>query len=177
MIRLKSAGLALAAGLAAFAVASCATPTPYGQAQANGYGFREQQIETNRFSVSFAGNSATTPDAVGDAALRRAADLTLQHGYEWFEIVSRTDNQEGAYRGGSGMSVGVGGSSGSYGSSTGVGVGLSFPIGGGGGGATTTTLEILMGRGERPDRPSAYDAMAVSNNLARAAAAQVDQGY
>jgi hypothetical protein len=173
---LKSAGLALAAGLAALAVASCATPTPYGPAQASGYGFREQRIENNRFTVSFAGNSATAAEAVGDAALRRAADLTLQEGYEWFEVVSRMDNQDGD-RGGTGMSVGVGGSSGSYGSSTGVGVGLSFPIGGGGGAATTTTLEILMGRGERPDRPSVYDAMSVSNNLARAAAAQVDQGY
>ncbi len=171
MHRWKSAAPALVAGLAAFALASCATPTPYGPAQVNGYGFREQRVESNRYIVTYSGNSATPQDAVGDAALRRAADLTLQEQYEWFEVVSRSDDQA-MRRGGSGLSVGVGGASGGGGSSIGTSVGLSFPLGGGGGGgASSTQLEILMGRGERPARPTVYDALAVSTNLAAAAAA------
>jgi hypothetical protein len=164
-------GVALAC-LAALALAACATPTMYGPADANGYGYREQRIESDRFIVTFRGNTATPADAVGDAALRRAAELTLQEGYDWFEVVSNSTNLDPSYgRSGSGVSVGVGGVSGSRGSSVGTSVGMSFPLGGGSGGSATTSLEVRMGHGERPDRPSAYDAREVSRNLAAAAAA------
>jgi hypothetical protein len=163
---------AAALALAAASLASCATPTVYGPAGADGYGYREQRIEADRFMVTFAGNSATSSELVGDAALRRAAELTLAEGFDWFEVVSRTDNVDAGRGGyGSGVSVGVGGVSGGGGSAIGTSVGLSFPLGGSSGGATTTTLEVVMGRGERPDRPSAYDADAVARNLAAAGAA------
>ncbi len=169
--RIRSVARTLGLSLLGAALASCATPTEYGPAGANGYGYREQRIESDRYIVSFAGNAATNPDEVGDAALRRAAELTLQEGFDWFEVVSRTDDagRRGGY--GSGVSVGVGGVSGSRGSSVGTSVGLSFPLGGGSSGPTTTSLEVRMGEGERPDRASAYDASAVARNLAYTPAA------
>lgn len=173
-MRLKSTGkAAFAAAIAAIVVAACATPTPFAPTDRSGYGFREQRIEADRYVVTFAGNSATPAELVGDSALRRAADLTLSQGYEWFEVVSRTDGVDAGRRSGSGLSVGVGGVSGGGSSSVGTSVGLSFPLGGGGGsgGAATTSLEIRMGRGERPNRPTVYSALEVSNNLSAAAAA------
>jgi hypothetical protein len=82
-----AAALALAAGLAA-----CATPTPYqpnipGQAASGGYS--EVQIEPDRWRVSFRGNSLTSRETVEGYLLFRAAELTLQQGYDWFEIVDR----------------------------------------------------------------------------------------
>ncbi len=46
-------------------------------AASDGYGYRDQQIESNRYRVSFSGNVATDLDAVRDYALYRAAELTL----------------------------------------------------------------------------------------------------
>jgi flavin-binding protein dodecin len=171
MLRSKSVAVSLAAALAAGMLASCATPTVYGPADARGYGFREQRIESDRFIVTFAGNSATPGEAVADAALRRAADLTLAEGHDWFEVVSRTDNVDSGRGSGSGVNVGVGGVSGGGRSSVGTSVGVSLPLGGGGGGgASSTSLEIRMGDGARPDRVTAYDARAVARNLAGAPA-------
>lgn len=151
------------AGLAVLTLAACATPTPYGPADARGLGYREQRIESDRFIVTFAGNSATSADAVADAALRRCAELTLQEGYDWFQVVSRRTELTGP-RPGSGVSVGVGGVSGSRGSSVGTSVGMSFPLGGGSG-ASETAFEVRMGRGERPEGVDVYDAASVVRNL------------
>ena len=79
--------LALSAGLVA-----CATPTPYqpnipGQASSGGYS--EVRVEADRFRVGFSGNSLTSRETVEGYLLFRAAELTLQSGYDWFSIVDR----------------------------------------------------------------------------------------
>lgn len=149
------------------ALAACAgTPTPYAPAGSDGFGFREQRVESDRYIVTFSGNKSTSPDAVADLALRRAADLTLTQGYDWFEIVSRNDAVDQSGGRGTSVGVGVGGVSGSRGSSIGTSVGVSIPLGGGYSSASSTSLEIRMGSGERPERPSVYDAREVSQNLA-----------
>jgi hypothetical protein len=84
--------VALAAGLAA-----CATPTPYqpnirGQATSGGYS--EVRLEENRFRVNFAGNSLTSRETVEGYLLFRAAELTVQNGYDWFSIVDRQTNRD-----------------------------------------------------------------------------------
>lgn len=74
------------------AVASCATPTPYQPAVGIGQnrtGYWDEQVENNRFRVSFAGNSLTTRDTVERYLLYRAAELTLQHGFDHFVLVTR----------------------------------------------------------------------------------------
>jgi hypothetical protein len=91
-----AAVLLLGAGLA-----GCATPTPYQpfvRGQAYGGGFSETKLEANRFRVTFAGNSLTRRETVEGYLLFRAAELTVQNGYDWFAIVERdTDKKVNTY--------------------------------------------------------------------------------
>jgi len=158
MPRPAASALVVALGLL---LAACAgAPTPYQQAR-DGYGYSEQQIEDNRYRVSFAGNAATTRQTVEDYLLYRAAELTVQTGHDWFEVVDRNTVQEYSGYGGS-PQVGVG-----VGSGSNVGVGLSFPVlGGGGAGRYTADMDVLVHDGEKPQQnPDAYDAFAVISRL------------
>ncbi|MHA6719479.1 CC0125/CC1285 family lipoprotein [Sphingomonas sp. RS6] len=87
--RLVALGLAAAGSLS---LASCMTATPYQPAMGNGYarnGYSDEQIEDNRFRVSFAGNSLTSRETVERYLLYRAAELTLQNGYDYFILSDR----------------------------------------------------------------------------------------
>lgn len=71
-----------------FCLSACVTATPYGPAsQGGGFGFAEQQIEQDRFRISFRGNSSTRRETVENSLLYRAAELTLQQGYDYFIVV------------------------------------------------------------------------------------------
>ncbi|MGZ9113093.1 MAG: CC0125/CC1285 family lipoprotein [Brevundimonas sp.] len=74
-------------------LSGCATPTPYHAASltdpAHADGFRELQVEPERWRVVFAGNSLTSRETVETYLLYRAAELTLQKGYDWFQAVER----------------------------------------------------------------------------------------
>jgi hypothetical protein len=75
---------------AAVVLGACAESTPYQRAGADSrFGFSEQQIESNRYMVQFAGNSLTDRQAVETFLLYRAAELTLEQGYDHFTIVRR----------------------------------------------------------------------------------------
>ncbi|HEX6111815.1 MAG TPA: hypothetical protein VFZ10_05880 [Geminicoccaceae bacterium] len=79
-------------------LAGCGQPTPY-QPATDGYGYSEQQIEDNRYRVSFAGNDLTTADTVQNYLLYRAAELTLGEGYDYFTVVDRQVERSTAYWG------------------------------------------------------------------------------
>ena len=79
-------------------LAGCGQPTPY-QPATEGYGYREQQIEDNRYRVSFAGNDLTTADTVQNYLLYRAAELTLGKGYDYFTMVDRDVERSTMYWG------------------------------------------------------------------------------
>lgn len=90
--------LALAASLAlATGLAGCMTATPY-QPLAHGHagqgGYSETRIEPDRWRVTFAGNAVTHRETVEGYLLYRAAELTLQNGYDWFSIVDRQTDRE-----------------------------------------------------------------------------------
>ncbi len=150
-------------------VAACASTSAYGPAAKSGaMGYESLQIEENRFRVSYTDSEAAK---ARDRALLRAAEVTMENGGEWFEITSSYTSDEST-RTGSRSSISIGGSSGSYGrsGSVGVGVGIGFPLGGSSsGGKVTEVLEILIGTGEKPDRPNVYDARSVDINLRSAA--------
>jgi len=87
----KSAALVAAVALSAV-LSACATPTPYQPnipGQATSGGFSEVKLEANRWRVSFAGNSLTSRETVEGYLLYRAAELTVQQGFDWFSIVDR----------------------------------------------------------------------------------------
>lgn len=79
----------IAAGLA---VASCMTATPYQPAVGSGSartGYWDEQVDADRFRVSFSGNSLTSRDTVERYLLYRAAELTVQRGFDHFVLVDR----------------------------------------------------------------------------------------
>ena len=149
-------------------VAACASTSSYGPATKSGaMGYESLQIETDRFRVSYTDSDAAR---ARDRALLRAAEVTMENGKDWFEITSSYTSDESPGTGGSRTSVSIGGASGSYGrsSSVGVGVGIGFPLGDSGA-KVTEVLEIIIGAGEKPDRPNVYDARSVDINLRGAA--------
>ncbi|MEE9330152.1 MAG: hypothetical protein V3V30_08455, partial [Parvularculaceae bacterium] len=93
---------------------------------------------------------------------RRAAEITLRQGYQWFEIVGQdTERTSGQRRPSTGISIG-----GSTGGNTRVGVGIGIPIGGGRtSGDSFVSIEIIMGTGDKPAGRDAYDARSVLDNL------------
>ena len=148
----------------ALALGACASLAPYGPQQAaRGQGFSEQRIESNRFRVTY--NGVGAPGPVADRALFRAAQLTVDQGYDWFEVTQRWIDGRPDSAGGVRPSVSIGAGGGRYGgwSTSGVGVGLGFDLSGPQ--PTSTTLEIVMGRGAKPDRPDAYDARRVQDAI------------
>jgi len=81
--------LAAIAGL----LAACATATPYQPADTGAYGFQEQRIENNRVRITFRGNTLTDRETVETYLLYRAAEVTLESGFDYF-IVSNRDTEE-----------------------------------------------------------------------------------
>ena len=163
----------LFAACAVLALAACATPTVYAPANPNAassVGFSEYRIENNRYRVTFQGGSGAPERLVTDYAFLRAAEITLRDGYDWFQVVDRFGESRGSGYGGPRVSIGGGTSSysgrGWGGSGVGIGVGTSFPLGGGSGGIYSRTIEIVLGRGARPNSPDVYDARQVAASLA-----------
>ncbi|PHS77868.1 MAG: hypothetical protein COB56_01260 [Robiginitomaculum sp.] len=104
-------------------------PTAYGPAQGSSLGFASQQIESNRFHVSFTGRNA---DEAHNLALLRAAELTKGEGFSHFRVIgSGVDHQS---QSGSpvttsvGIGIGSGSRRGHYGrgSRTSIGVGIGI---------------------------------------------------
>ena len=99
---LRSRRAAIVAALAgATVLTACVGPTPYRPAVGSGYnrtGFSDQQVEADRFRVTFAGNSYTSRDTVERYLLFRAAEVTLQSGNDHFVMAERdTDKQTRTY--------------------------------------------------------------------------------
>jgi len=110
-------------------LAACATgPTAYGPAQNAGLGFNSQQIESDRFQVSFTGRNA---DEAHNLALLRAAELTKGQGFSHFRVIGSATNGHDRGRSPVSTSVGIGiGSGGGYRrygrSRTNIGVGINI---------------------------------------------------
>lgn len=91
-MRLKVGAGLIAAVLATLGACTTATPyQPYRPESIGGVhgGYSEQRVAPDRFVVRFHGNELTSRDRVEGYMLYRAADLTLQNGYDSFEIVDR----------------------------------------------------------------------------------------
>lgn len=88
MLRLT---LALAA---AGVLAACETTAYRGATYEGGYGYSEQAIEADRYLVTFNGSSATELETVENLLLYRAAELTVEQGYDHFVIVRRDTETE-----------------------------------------------------------------------------------
>ncbi len=152
----------------AVVLTGCATLAPYGPRTPQGsQGYSEYRIDSQRWRVTYDGIGA--PGPVMDLALLRAADLTVEQGYDWFEVTQRyvdgVPDSAGGVRPSLNIGYGGGHYDGPYGrySSSGVGVGIGFNFQGPS--HTSSTLEIVMGRGGPPSRADVYEARTVQQNL------------
>lgn len=78
--------------------ASCATTsTPY-QPEVAGQrihgGYSEQRLGEGRYRVTFDGNTLTSRERVEGYLLYRAAELTVEQGYDWFRVVNRVTEKD-----------------------------------------------------------------------------------
>ncbi len=159
-------------------LSACETATPYqpitpAHAQASG-GYSEQQIEGDRWRIDFAGNSLTSRQTVERYLLFRAAQLTLKQGCDWFETADRHTDKSTSYDGDPILAGWGGPYWGFYEPGYGWGYGYwGGPFDGWGGGPSditavtryTATVEIIIGRGPKPNALRAYDAHEVVRYL------------
>lgn len=91
---------AAALALALLPLGGCATtPTPYQPYIAEGGpgvhgGYSDQRLAPDRFMVKFHGNEFTSRERVEGYLLYRAAELTVQNGYDWFMMDDRRMEHE-----------------------------------------------------------------------------------
>jgi hypothetical protein len=162
------------------AVAGCETATPYqplapGNQGAGGYA--ETKLNDDLWRVTFAGNSLTSRETVEHYLLYRAAELTVNQGYDWFLDTHRNTDKKTDYEADPFYATGPGFAYGwgwrpywrYYG---GPGGWRGYGGWGGGWGAPyeldqisryETSAEIRMGHGAKPD--GAIDARQVLTNL------------
>jgi hypothetical protein len=69
---------------------ACVSAPKYAPADsADDYGHYSSRLEENRYRIVYNGRPSTGPATTRDYALLHAAELTLREGYDWFEIVDR----------------------------------------------------------------------------------------
>ena len=146
------------------ALAACGTATPY-QPAVDGKGYAEQAIEEDRFRVTFTGNTLTPRETTENYLLYRAAEVTLERGFDHFVIVDQDTERTTRFIS---SSSGFGGVGGFY------GVHRAHRFGVGGFSTTTTRprssyaafANIVMREGVKPSEDvNAYDAREVLAQL------------
>lgn len=137
---------------------ACATVTPY-QPEKDGQGYTDTKLESNRYKISFAGNSMTPKQTVENYLLYRAAELTLASGYDYFVVAQQGTDSETRYS--QTFSGGFGGFYWGPRSALGLGVGTSIP-------STEYQAEanIVMFKGKKADADvKAFNARELKSNL------------
>lgn len=144
----------------AFILSACVTATAYKPAAPdNKFGYSQQKLQSNRFRVTFAGNSKTDRETVQNYLLYRAAELTLEQGGDYF-VVEAGDTERNVQQTTTYLGPGLGYS--------------PFFFGAGfGGSAASNTLEdytaygtIAIHSGKPPsEQDRAYDARELKENL------------
>lgn len=155
----------------ALILSGCATSTPYQALVPTRGGYSEQKLGEDRYRIVFAGNTRTSAEQVEAYLLRRAAELTLARGYDWFRVsrqrtegdIRTIQTRYGPMR----VSKGAGSKSwDNYGSFyTRPGLKLLTPIwrriSSGTGDALEASAEIVLGRGTAPQAEGVFDARRV----------------
>ena len=145
---------------AALMLSACASaPKGYGPAYDSEFGFRNTQIQNDRFRVSYTSRNAYKSR---DFALLRAAEIADIEGYSHFKIIDgeRFDNGPGPLVGGQ---VGIGSGYG-YNNSH-IGIGVDDVVRAVEGAKVTETIEIvLLNSGSKTD-PDIYDAKGVLKSI------------
>lgn len=155
-------------------VGACASHSPYKAASNSGYGYTETKIDAQRYRVVFKSRGNNKNPAM-DYALLRAAELTLQQGYDWFEVVDRhsavlrhrrdsrpsisASTTRHTHSSGGGL-LGLGSQQVHYDHGTSAQLGFGDERS-----KIEAQLEIWMDKGVRPDSLNAYSALEIANTL------------
>lgn len=137
------------AAAAALATA-CASQAPVYESRMDGgrYGYAEMQLEPNRVRVTYNGDTLTARETVETYLLYRAAETTLQRGFDYFVVTSANVEEDSHYEGMSGGHPRLSGASFREVS------------------RHNAMADILMFEGDRPPQiANAYDARAVQQAL------------
>ena len=67
---------------------ACSSQPEYRRANGSGFGYTEQQISEDQYRINFKARGDDTGQAT-DFAMLRASELTIEKGYDWFDIASR----------------------------------------------------------------------------------------
>lgn len=139
----------IVAAAAALATA-CAAQAPTYQSRMDGgrYGYAEMQVQPNRIRISYNGDTLTPRETVETYLLYRAAEATLERGYDYFVIAAHDVNETSRFES-TGVRPRLGG--------------LSYrEIS-----SHDAMAEIIMFEGNAPPAlANAYDARAVQQSLA-----------
>jgi len=142
-----------------FVLSACSTP--YGKYGLLG-GYTDKRIDENTFSISVDANGYTSKQTASMHAFYRAAELTVENGFDFFVIVDTADDSRSMAMTAPGTSYTTVNSYGStaYARTTrtpGMVVPIRFP---------NSTLTIKALKGAKPeDNPNAYDARSVMKYL------------
>lgn len=147
-------------------LSACASPTPFKPADADDtYGYIDQTIENDRVRVAFAGNTVTPRQTVETYLLYRAAEVTVERGYDYFVTANSDIERNTSYFGNTtnygGLGMGRYGDPWDYGGFGGFGTTDLRPID-----SYTAFVDVKMFKGGRPENQvNAYDARQVLQNL------------
>jgi hypothetical protein len=70
------------------ALTTCSSQQTYRAADRGGFGYTERQITEDQYRINFKARGDDTGRAM-DYAMLRASELTMQKGFDWFDIASR----------------------------------------------------------------------------------------
>ena len=155
-------------------MSACASSPDYVKADKLGdEGYSESVLEKNRYQVTFTGDSTTSDQEVKNYALLRSAELTMEKGYDWFEVITR-DSESTEVKSGNNAGVAVSNrpayvrDCGLLGCTTRSNVGTEIRSTAISDSRTEhkTTLEIVMQNGDAPANNSrAYNAAKIAESL------------
>ncbi len=157
-----------------FLLQACASYSPYQPANKNGFGYSHSQLSETQYRIDFKARDIEQGKAL-DYAMLRAAELTIEKGYDWYEVVDKqSDILHKHVSPNAGFNVtqsrSIERNCGLLGCTTRMSEPhSSVTIGAGVGerdrGIVTVLLEIKMGKGVRPDADKVYSASALVTNL------------
>ncbi|MFK8051771.1 MAG: hypothetical protein AB8F65_02265 [Woeseiaceae bacterium] len=76
-------------------ISGCASNLDYVAAEEpEAFGYSETLVENGQYVVYFNGKRMLRNDRLADYALRRAAELTVSNGYDWFTVLNAGENAE-----------------------------------------------------------------------------------
>jgi len=82
--------------------AGCATPY---QSASKGDGYSDYRVSTDLFAVSFRGNTSTREETVDKYLIRRASEITLEHGFKYFVVLWEKERTRSSSVGYSGFKI------------------------------------------------------------------------